>query len=285
MAQAQARHTGDTTGRKTGTLHLNKAPKTTRKPRTHRIEKPQDEVQRHDAPPRANESVWVTALSGAEGFHRDALQLELAVGLSVFSVKADAAKVGLDAKKALREIYAKAGYACATPLGEDYKTVLRRINVAADLYVHIGGRETIVDWIGDAAPREQVKTIMEHVKAYGFSGINSVLAYMGKAVATKRPRTEQGSGEGQGPSEAERQVADAAAAALTLRNTVQKLGLPESRIFQHGAMSVAVPNETTYEDIMATIADLSVLAATMRAKAPQAPVTEQAKTPEAALAA
>lgn len=135
--------------------------------------------------------IELTALTGAEGFHRDALQVELAVGLlvfSVFSVKADAAKVMPDAKKALREIYSKAGYACATPQGEDYKTVLRRISAAADLYQHIGGRETIVDWIGDASPRDQVKTIMEHVKNYKFDSINDVLAYVGKPVVTKRPR-------------------------------------------------------------------------------------------------
>src|ERR1043165_2136609 len=104
MAQAQM-HT--TTGRKTGTIHLNKgaAATKTRKPRTHRVvvEKPaEQEAPRYNTPPRANENVWVTALSGAEGLHRDALQLELAVGLSVFSVKADAVKVPLEAKKALR---------------------------------------------------------------------------------------------------------------------------------------------------------------------------------------
>lgn len=261
MAQTQ------TTSRKPRTtLHL---PRTARNTAAAmKSAAPEPTPPRHDEPPRANESVWVTALSGAEAFHRDALQLELAVGLSVFSVKADAVKVGLDAKKALRNVYAKAGYNCVTPLGEDYKTVNRRINVAADLYQHIGGRETIMDWIGDAAPREQVKTIMEHVKGYHFDSINDVLAFMGKAVAVKRPR------EGTKPQEqqaSEQQVADAAVAAISLRQMTTKLGLPQERIFQHGAMTIAVPLDASYDDVMACITDLTIFATTeLRAKAPAA---------------
>lgn len=231
------------------------------------------ETPRHDEPPKANESVWINALSGAEGFHRDALQLELAVGLSVFSVKADAAKATLPAKKALRDIYAKAGYACATPQGEDYKTVNRRINVAADLYQHIGGRETIVDWVGDASPKQQVAEIMAHVKQYDFNSVNDVLAHMGKAVAVKRPREPQAPTT---PSDA----AIAAAAALSIRNLTAGLKLPEGRVFQHGSMTVAVPLEATYDEVMAIVTDLTVFAATtLRAKemepAPAAPVQQQ----------
>lgn len=240
--------------------------------------KPQD-TPRHDEPPRANEQVWVNALAGAEGFHRDALQLELAVGLSVFSVKADAAKVPLDAKKALKDIYAKAGYACATPQGEDYKTVNRRINVAADLYQHIGGRETIVDWVGDASPRDQVKTIMEHVKNYKFDSINSVLAYMGKAVAVKRPRLEATQA-----SEADQRVAEAAATALSIREVVSKFNLPEGHLFQHGAMTVVVPVEATYADVMAIVADLSVFAAT-KLRTPEPAANSEAQPQEQPVAA
>lgn len=268
MAQAQV---NTTPARKTGTIHLNKgvAAKKTRKPRTHRVVKPGTSDEHDVNPPRMNESVWVTALSGAEGFHRDALQLELAVGLSVFSVKADAVKVGLDAKKALKEIYSKAGYACATPQGEDYKTVSRRINVAADLYQWIGGRQTIVDWVEDAPPREQVKVIMEHVKGYQFDSINDVLAKMGKPVTVKRPRVA--AAPAPEPSEADQQVAEQASAMLALRDLTSKLKLPEGRVFQHGAMTVAVPVEASYEDVMSIVGDLSVFAAThLRPQAPAA---------------
>lgn len=275
MAQTQV----NTTTRKAGTIHLTrglKVDKPVRKPRAARLERAAQEPEavRPTAPPRANENVWVTALTGAEGFHRDALQLELAVGLSVFSVKADATKVGLDAKKTLRNVYALAGYACATPQGEDYKTVNRRINVAADLYQHIGGRETIVDWIGDAAPREQVKCIMEHVKGYKFDSINDVLSHMGKAIVTKRPRTAPATPA----SEADKAVADAAVAAISLRNLTSKLGLPTERVFAHGAMTVAVPNDATYDDVMAVISDLSVFAAThlRRQEVTSAPVAAPA---------
>lgn len=276
MAQAQT-----TTARKTGTIHLNRGPKAdkpARKSRTHRVTKPeQEEAPRHDAPPRANESVWITALSGAEGFHRDALQVELAVGLSVFSVKADAAKVTPDAKKALREIYGKAGYACKTPQGEDYKTVMRRVSAAADLYQHLGGRETIVDWIGDAAPREQVKCIMEHVKEHRFDSINDVLAYVGKPVVTKRPR-EGRTMPSTGASD--QNVANALVAAATLRSATGKLGLPAERVFSQGAMTVAVPMDATYDDVMKIITDLTVFAATkLREALPAAAATPVAPPP------
>lgn len=281
MAQAS-----NTTGRRTITL-----PKTPRNTRAalKQAEKPaapKEPTPRHDEPLRANESVWITALAGAGGFHRDALQLELAVGLSVFSVKADASKVPLDAKKALREIYTKAGYATATPQGEDYKTVNRRINVAADLYQFIGGRETIVDWVGDASPREQVKSIMEHVKKFGFDSVNDVLAHMGKAVAVKRPRTGPSEPTAPGVSDA----AKAASAALAIRQLTSTLKLPEGRVFSRGPITVAIPVEATYEDVMAIVGDLSVFAATKLRQvqtneepAPAEPA--QVKTPEQALAA
>lgn len=277
MAQMQA----NTTSRKTGTIHITRGPKAdkpVRKSRTHRIkaEEAQEMETRHDAPPRANESVWITALTGAEGFHRDALGIELAVGLSVFSVKADQAKVGLDAKKALREIYMKAGYACATPQGEDYKTVLRRISVTADLYQHIGGRETIVDWIGDASPRDQVKTIMEHVKGYKFDSINDVLAYVGKPVVTKRPR------EGTQKATEASDAAKAASAAMSIRNLTSGLKLPDGRVFQHGAMTVAVPLEATYDEVMAIVTDLTVFAATHLRSKEQEAAHAQGATPAVA---
>mgnify|MGYP003344291738 FL=1 len=61
---------------------------------------------------QVSDQVWVDALLSAGSFHRDALQLELAVGLSLFAAKVEGSKVSLDDKRALRKIYEQAGYAC-----------------------------------------------------------------------------------------------------------------------------------------------------------------------------
>lgn len=224
------------------------------------------EVPRHDAPKPPSNSMWVHALQDAGGFHRDALQLELAVGLSLFASKADAAKATLEAKKALREVYAEAGYACATPQGADYKTVMRRINVSADLYQYLGGRETVTDWVEDAQPRVQIARIVEKLKEFNFDGINSVLAHMGKAVAVKRPRegTTEPSGVASGgtgttaqPSEKDKMVM-----AYVQERLKEEASLPPERVFNHGKVHCAIPVDATYDDVMAMVADLTIFAAT-----------------------
>lgn len=229
---------------------------------------------RHDAPKPPSDSMWVHALQDAGGFHRDALQLELAVGLSLFSAKADATKATLEAKKALREVYAKAGYACATPQGADYKTVMRRINVSADLYQFLGGRETVVDWVEDAQPRVQIARLVEKLKSYEFDGINSVLAYMGKPVAVKRPR-EAAHPSAPAPtptiSEKDKEVMEA-----VQQRMKEEATLPADRIFTHGHIRCVVPMDATYDDVMAMVSDLTVFAAT-RLKA-ATPVKAEAQT-------
>lgn len=217
---------------------------------------------------KPSESIWVSALLDAGSFHRDALQLELAVGLSLFATKADSTKVGLDAKKALREVYEKAGYACKTPVGEDYKTVARRIGVAADLYTFIGGRETVTDWVEDAVPTKHVLKIMEHLKGYNFTGINSVLAYIGKPVQTKRMADTQGPAkvteQPKAPemSEADKRVAEATSKAIQTRRDAEAKGIPEGRVFTHGNLTVVVPFEASYDDVVNIAMELMTFAKT-----------------------
>lgn len=219
------------------------------------------EAVKHEPRP-ITESMWVGALADAGGFHRDALNIELAVGLSLFATKADPSKVGLDTKKILKDVYAKAGYACATPQGEDYKTVNRRINVTADLYQHLGGRETIVDWIGDATPKQQVAMIAEHIKGYGFSGISAVMAHMGKAAAVKRPRNAPvPQQEGPQQQTPEQRMVEKLTQAREGQRTRAEDQLPPGRMFSHGPVNIAVPLSATYEDVMAIVADLTLFAA------------------------
>lgn len=218
-------------------------------------------------PAKPTETIWVSALVNAEGFHRDALQLELAVGLSLFAAKADASKANLVAKKALRDVYAKAGYSCATPLGEDYKTVMRRINVAADLFQFVGGREAINEWITSVRPAQQVATIMEQLKQYNFSGINSVLAYIGKPVSTKRPREGVATGPANPPpqtgmSEADKLVVQAVDQHISARRLAEAQGIPAGRIFEHGHVAVGIPFAATYDEVVALAMDLMTFAKT-----------------------
>lgn len=230
-------------------------------------------VEVKQEPLKSSETIWVNALMDAGGFHRDALQLELAVGLAVFAAKADASKVDLQAKRALREVYEKAGYACKTPVGEDYKTVARRVSVAADLYQFLGGREVIVEWVEGVPTKQQVNKIAEHLKEYNFTGINSVLAYIGKPVQIKRTRDEEGQSEPikadlkagmptLSASDTDRLVADAVQAHIDARKLAEAQGIPPGRIFQKGEMVVAIPFEAKYDDVVALAMELMTFAKT-----------------------
>ena len=228
------------------------APETTaRKPR----------VARTPKAPTA-ESVWVETLVGASGFHRDAFNIEVAVGLAVYLQKADAEKVTLDAKRELMAVYASAGYACESPVGEDYKTVNRRVNVTADLFVKLGGRATLLDHLTEGmAPAEQVSKLLELVKSLGFNGPNDVLAYCGRPVATKRPRHQNlGAGEGVGQMTPTDAVLNES---LTQAMERQKMlaELPPGRILRAGPLEVAIPFETTYSDVMQMASALAEFAA------------------------
>ena len=200
----------------------------------------------HVEPGKMTDTIWVHALQAAGGFHRDALEMELAVNLSYFHVKGDATSVSLQVKKGLRDIYEVAGYACKTPKGEDYKTVMRRISAAADLYAHIGGRETLVDWVEDTHPRMQITKIQDQLKSYDFSGINAVLAYVGKAPVT-RPRNAPAPAPA--PTEAEKLAAEQVLSGIKAQEMLQA-SLPPGRVFTHGPMKVAIPFNATASDVM-----------------------------------
>lgn len=203
-------------------------------------------------------SIWVDALVNAGGMHRDALQLELAVGLSFYAThNGDAERVALKTKKAMREVFENAGYACKTHLDEDYKTVARRIGVSADLYVKLGGKQTITDWVDGAKADLQVAAIMEHLKAYKFNGLNAVLAYVGKP-AVKRARKLSAEASPPEMSAAELAAAEAVDRNLQTQRDESAAGsrrmfdkLPPGRIFKAGVMEVGIPFEATYQDVVA----------------------------------
>lgn len=226
----------------------------------------------------------VNALTNAEGFHRDALLIELAVGLSLFATMTDGSKVDLPMKKALRHIYEKAGYNCRTPEGEDYKTVARRVGVTASLFTHIGGHETIRDWVEDAPATKHVQRIQEALAPKKFSYISDVLAYVGKPVVVKRPRlpktpdntADTGNAQDKAPAvqltEAEQLMALQLDAQMLERKLAEKSGIPAGRMFSKGPLQVAVPFNATYDDVMNLALELMAFAKTQMPLPTEKPV-------------
>lgn len=128
----------------------------------------------------------VTAIENAAGFSKSALHLELAVGLLLF---ANHGKADLAAKKDLAIVYQQAGYKCATPNDEDYKTVNRRINVAAEFFNWLDGAPTVKEWIMATTEMQSIQAIVRHLEdEFNFKGMNSVMAHIGKPVILKRER-------------------------------------------------------------------------------------------------
>lgn len=249
---------------------------------------------------KPTEAQLVHALQDAGGFHRDALYLELAVGLALFATRTDGNKVDLQAKKALRAIYEQAGYACKTPVGEDYKTVSRRIGVSADLFAHLGGTETIHDWVGDTPAKQHVNVIMSHLREYPFDSINGVLAHIGKPVKVNRTRTEKPSAPAQAPAagpslppmpeltDAEKLMALQLDAQALERKIAEKNGIPAGRVFSKGPLQLTVPFNAGYDDVMALALELMTFAKTqMQLPVEQTPAAQviQAMTPPPAAAA
>lgn len=128
----------------------------------------------------------VTAIENAAGFSKSALHLELAVGLLLF---ANHGKADLAAKKDLAIVYQQAGYKCATPNDEDYKTVNRRINVAAEFFDWLDGADVVKGWITATSEMQSIQAIVRHLEdEFNFKGMNSVMAHIGKPVILKRDR-------------------------------------------------------------------------------------------------
>lgn len=203
--------------------------------------------------PKTNEKVLVDSLLSAISFHRDALELEMAVSLLFFGAKGETNSVSLKTKKALREIYQRAGYDCVEVSGEDYKTVNRRINVSADFFVFVGGSETLIDWLEDATPSKQINKIVEELKGYNFSGVSAVQAYIGKTPGTVRgpnKAKEEKTAEQKEAESVRDEVAQMLNQTVAIRREAESKGIPEGRIITSGPLTLAIPFEASYDDVM-----------------------------------
>jgi hypothetical protein len=218
---------------------------------------------------KPSETILVNALANAEGFHRDALLIEISVGLALFASLTDGNKVDLPMKKALRAIYEKAGYACATPEGENCKSVQRWIGATAALFTHLGGHETIRDWVDDAPAAKHVARIQEALGPKKFAYISDVLTYVGKPPV-KKPRVQkEAAAPAPAPTEPVKELSDTEklmAAQLDAQILERKLaeasGMPPGRIFTKGPLQLAVPFNATYTDVMSLVEELMTFAKT-----------------------
>jgi hypothetical protein len=121
----------------------------------------------------------VRALEKAIGFAKSALHLEVAVALAMFA--SSDAGVDKEVKRKIMEVYTQAGFS-TSPTGSDYKTVNRRINASAALYVKMG-RHAVLSAMGGLHEGKAIDSLREFLAdEFNFNGINAVLAVAGKPV-------------------------------------------------------------------------------------------------------
>lgn len=91
-----------------------------------------------------------------------AFQIELSVGLAVFQ---NYGLVDRTSKNTLCDIYQSSGYQCVRPHDSDYKTVNRRINATAELFVKFGP-SNIAKWVKSADEKAYILAISEGIQQY-----------------------------------------------------------------------------------------------------------------------
>jgi hypothetical protein len=129
-------------------------------------------------------ATYVQAMQSAFTSSKFALQLELATSLAVF---ASTGRVDRDTRKILQEVYVAAGWDATSPEKVDYKTTMRRIQIASILYVHLG-RDVIASWIAGSAEMMTINTIVSHIAPLNLSSMDGTLVYCGKVRQRDKPR-------------------------------------------------------------------------------------------------
>lgn len=112
----------------------------------------------------------IKALSNAAMSRRAAFQTELGVALAIFLMKGTTER---EARTLLTETYASAGYMCLATVDPDYKTINRRVNVAADLFNKIKPR-TIKKWAGDLNENNLIAAMVAGLRPYELWSIADV---------------------------------------------------------------------------------------------------------------
>lgn len=121
----------------------------------------------------------ITEMQSSLALGRKALQTEIAVGLYVFHAHGE---TDTAAKKALRAVYASAGEMdCLTLEGASYKTVSRRINRVAMLFVKLG-RTKVKKAIGAARETSALEALREMIEPLALTSMDALADYVGVEV-------------------------------------------------------------------------------------------------------
>lgn len=111
---------------------------------------------------------------------KQAIQLELAVGLAVFQLHGNSGK---ESRGMLMAAYAAAGYRCIHINEMDYKTINRRVNATAALFEKL----PVATWVGKLNDADAVKAICTGLEPYELFTISDVQRYCNPAK-TNVPR-------------------------------------------------------------------------------------------------
>lgn len=131
--------------------------------------------------PQISDGALLGALRKAFGFGRKALHLEIATSLAKFAEDGSLIPNKATRSQIIR-LYAQAGYDVQSSKGDDYKTVWRRMDAAAELYQTIT-RPKIYEAMQGKTDAEALAALTEYLaKTYNFTGINSVFAAAQKPV-------------------------------------------------------------------------------------------------------
>lgn len=122
-------------------------------------------------------TTFVSALANAFSTSRYSLHLELAVGMALFIGEGG---VHTDSKSSLQHLYTAAGHDSATPEGSEYKSVRRKINLVAALYIHIS-HDKLLEWIGGSREMIALSAIVMHLEQLDLRTYDSVALLVGKS--------------------------------------------------------------------------------------------------------
>lgn len=140
----------------------------------------------------------VKALTGAFALSKKAIQVEIAVAFVVFH---QFGETSIDAKRALRQVYADAGRRdCMTAGSPAYQTVVRRINRCAGLFDTFGMKR-IARTLKDKHGAEAVRILVQLIEPLDIETMDDVAAHSG----TPRKRASE---EEQGRAQADQSGAE-----------------------------------------------------------------------------
>lgn len=222
---------------------------------------------------------YVNALKEAGGFHKSSFHIEMAVCLAFY---AEHKAADMSVKKLLRPIYERAGYDCKQPKGEDYKTVQRRISVAADLFAFLGGDETLHDWVEGATGAKMIDALVKELETRGLDNITAVKEASGKPAT--RQYKKKAAPQMPAPTETDMKLANEIGAGIAGRKALESAAtspvsmtrrivdqLPPERIIRTEHIFCAIPLDATQDEVKALALSLLEFATTKMGQAQPEP--------------